>query len=483
MTTHAENVLGGILATDNPRRDLLALAAVQVRPEHFVAEVNRNIFTLLIKYYDRTGEVMPYNVFKKALEDRQVEVSKSLAYLQAYENLAKQPVSEPEFRWSIGELREEQAKRLTGVAIAESMEILERGMDIPREGFVKGHKAARDFFSKKIHDIERLSNEETAPEGDVLQEGKAILEDYVARRDSGVSQGIGLGLKSFYDATGGMQRGELILACAYTNQGKSQLVTQAAWSAAFEQGKNVFFATSETVRAQVIRRLIARHSKLPQFDTPGINSADLKRGRLSPADEKVLTEILDDWNNNPDYGKLDVVQVPNGAKLSYIEHRLKEFGRENECGLVVIDYLALLKSETKRGTEREEFNEILRDAKMMAVAFNDGQGVPILSPWQMNRDKFTEAQRNRYYTLASLADTSEAEKSSDLILALLRDEEDMTTMRFQVLKARDDMIPPITDVDIDFRYTYIADRREATSLTAAAQAAGGVDADLMSFIS
>ena len=60
------------------------------------------------------------------------------------------------------------------------------------------------------------------------------------------------------------------------------LATQTAWHAAFVQGRNVFFATSETVRAQVMRRMLARHSKLPQFEFPeGLDTTKIKNGTLT----------------------------------------------------------------------------------------------------------------------------------------------------------------------------------------------------------
>lgn len=479
MTDHAELVLGGILSTSNPRRDLLAQAVVQLVGDHFVQDIPKNIFALLVRYYDRTGDVMPLNIFTKALEDNAVETAKVIAYTEAFKSLQAATVTESEFKWGLSALKEDLAKRLTGLAIAESMEILERGYEVGKE-FLKGHDDARKYLSAKVAEIERKGNAESAPEGDIRVETDAILQDYVFRRDTDVAKGIHTGVRSIDQATGGLQRGELCMVCAYSGQGKSQLVTQAAWSAVFEQGKNAFFATSETVRAQVTRRLLARHSRLPMFGKPeGINSADLKRGTLTTEDEKVLQDVLEDWRYNPAYGKLDVVQVPRGATLTYVETRLREFGRQHGCDLAIVDYLALLKAESKRGNEREEFNEILRDAKGMATSYNDGVGVPLVSPWQMSREAYKQAVRDRQYSLASLADTAEAERSADVIMALIRDEENAREMRLQFLKTRDDVLPPIREVEIDFRSTYIGDRRTAQSFVNGASAATQSLTDLL----
>lgn len=480
MASHAEKVLSAILSTNNPRRDLLATAVVRLEPEHFVFEAHKIIFQFLERYYDRTGEVATVEAFAQKLESMGVEAAKVLAYTQTFAALADTDTTEADFKWGCQELREEHARRATGTAITEAMEILERGYEVGRD-FYKGHEDARKFLSAKVTEIDRLGAAESAPEGDIFSDVESIWADYVARRDGELGQGVRTGIRVIDDQTGGVQRGEMVLICAYAGQGKSQLSTQMAWHAAVEQGKNVFFATSETVRDQVIRRILARHSRLPQFECPdGLNSSDIKRGLLTAEQEQILGRVLADWREGQhtgQYGKLNVVQVPRHATLSYVENRLKEYGRDNDCELCVVDYLALLKPEVKRGNEREEFNEILRNAKLMATGYNDGQGIPLVSPWQIRRDSHTDALRNGYYTLGALSDTSEAEKSADQIVALLRDQDNAREMRLQFLKMRDDILPPIQEVAIDFRSTYIGNQSAMQSL-----APSGGNNDLMSML-
>lgn len=455
MISHAERVLAGIIDRDNPRRDLLGIAVLRLADEHFVHDIPKNIFKFLVKYYDRTGQVIPQEVLVKALEDYGIEASKVLAYSKTYEALADTPIDEAGFKWSVDELRAEQAKRLTGVAITEAMEILERGYDDPKtRAHYEGHADAREYLTNKLHAIDRLSQIDVTPEGEVFKETDTIFDKYLERRDGTIGKGILSGIAAIDDHTGGFQRGELSLICAYAGVGKSQVATQAAWSCAVEQGKNAYFATTETLRDQVIRRILARHSYMPQFDKP-IDSADLKKGTLDKAGEKVLADVLEDWHYNSTYGKINVVQMPALAKLSYAENRMRDWAREVEVHFCVLDYLALFSAERTRNSEREEFNEIIRGAKGIAQGSFDGWGVPVVSPWQINRDSYDFALRNGYYTKASLSDTSEAEKSSDQIIALLRDEDNNRDMRLQFLKMRDDDIPPLTTVAIDFRHTYV----------------------------
>lgn len=459
---HADNVLAGILNVNNPRKDLLGVAILRLKPEHFPLEAQRLLFKTLIKYYDVTGQVMPYQTYANSLENADIDRAKAVYYLETYKACEANEITESDFRWSVEQLIDEQTKRLTGEAIVSSMEILEHGMDVGREHML-GQNAARKFLTQKLHEIDRLSDVDTAPEGNVFDEVDAILNDYENRASGKAGRGILSGIRCIDDHTDGFQKGELSFVVAGPGQGKSQVVTQAAWDAAVMQKKNVLFATSETLRDQVIRRLLARHSRLSKFDKC-LDSSKLKKGTLSEAEQKVFRDVLEDWRDNKDRGILNVIQLPAHSTLAYVENRLKAHSREHPVDLIVIDYLALLKAESKRTSEREEFNEIIRGAKGIAQGFNDGEGVPILSPWQITREAQEAVTRLGRMTSAALSDTSESTKSADQIWAIIRDEDNSSSMSLQCLKMRDDAIPPIQSVAIDFSSTYIGNHTANTAI-------------------
>ncbi len=132
-------------------------------------------------------------------------------------------------------------------------------------------------------------------------------------------------------------------------------------------------------------------------------------------------------------------------------------------GLGVWDYLALLKATQKRQSEREEFNQVLRESKVFSTTFAEGRGVPLISPWQIKQSEFKEAMKNGYYTLGALSDTSEAEKSPDQILSMLRLPEHKHEVTMQVLKMRDGDIPSPITLSVDYRTTFLADNSNAST--------------------
>jgi hypothetical protein len=235
--------------------------------------------------------------------------------------------------------------------------------------------------------------------------------------------------------------------------------TQMAWHAAVIQRKNVFYATSETTRDMTRRRIYSRHSRLDQFGlVGGLDSKALKQGTLPEGEERVLravTEDLAQGTKTGRYGHLYVAQVPPDARLSYVVSAARRVAVQWQIDLIVIDYLALLKPDRRRDSTVQEYADMMKSAKMFATSFDDGKGVPVVSPWAVNQPSYKLARERREYTLANLAETSEAEKSPDILLYLLDDQDEPGKLRSAFLKNRDGAVPPQFMLEVDYRTSYM----------------------------
>lgn len=452
MSTYQETVLAGILPN---RRDVLLLAQQHLEDEHFTDETHRKIWQLLGRYYDVAGDVLPLKTLSDLLTRQGVDDAKSLLYEQTYAALIEKSVADHEVRYALDGLKDQRSKYRTGVAITTAYEILEREVTL-QDKVLKGHEDARNFVYSEFAQIDRLNHADSAPEGDARLEADRILQQYADRKSGKTTGGIRSGIEVIDKATGGFAPGELILLAAYTGQGKTQVYTQAAWHAAVVQGKNVFVGTSETVRDQVWRRMIARHTRLPQFGKPGgINSKHIREGTLTEEDEKIFQAALMDLKTNPTYGRIHIAQVPRGATLGFLEARMKRQGEMWEIQWAGFDYLPLLKADRQLKDRQQELNDLCKDAKIMAVSFYNGKGIPFISPWQMSQSAFKIAKSVGGYELANLADTSEAEKSSDQIWSILYNKESPKEAILQGLKLRDDDTPAPATVKVDYRNSFI----------------------------
>lgn len=426
------------------RHDLLDRALRDVTADHIPDLQLSNMFKLLERYNDRCGAVLTRQALTDMLTSNGTDAGTIAAYQESFDELVDATVDEPTFKWAMERLRELAAERATREALTQAMEILTKGAHDDRNEFIRGHGPARTHVLTRFADIDRDLSMQDAPEGDMRLEGDDILAEYEAQeklRAAGKGGGIRFGVPALDDRIGGLHNGELILLVGYTSDGKTSLCVQLAWSAAVEQGKNVLFLTTETIRSQVRRRLIARHSCLPLFGAPdGLNSRDIKDATLTEPDKKRLVATVRDFDRNPDYGRMYICQVPRAASMGYIESKALRISRSMHVDVVIMDYLALLKSERKRTTDREELSGILKAGKQFSTTFNDGNGVPFISPWQVSRTARAEAERLGYYTLAALSETAETSNSADTIISLLApmdNESRRCKVKGQAMKHRD----------------------------------------------
>lgn len=441
-TEHGDIVLSAIIPD---RRDLLDKAMLHLTPSHFTSTLQSKIFDMAERYYKVTGSVITPLALGDLLTKMKADDGKRKYYLETMDLLSATKVDDADFKWSLEQLKELKAERETQQALTESMEILTRGATDSKGEELLGHDDARKHLMSRLADIDKELYKQASPEGDVRTEAEQIFLEYAERKENRAIGGVKFGIPNLDDVLGGgLNKGELCLVVGGSSSGKTSLATiQYPWYAAVMQGKNVFIATSETIRPVVRRKLYCRHSRHEMFADRcpgGLNSRDAKDGSFTMEEEEIFQDVIRDFTTNPNYGKIHVVQVPKGAGLDFVEGRMIAAQREFNIDLAVVDYLALLRSERKRQQDREELSSILKGSKQLCTAFNDGEGVPMISPWQVNRTWWEKAVEVGYYTTAALAETAEATNSPDVIISILEprvNDSREVDLKGQVLKNRD----------------------------------------------
>lgn len=452
-TDHAKTVLSAIIPA---RKDFLGDALRRLRPGHFTDVYYSNLFKMLERYLDATGAVLTRDALEDLLSASGADQGKVLQYTELWDLFASIEVEEASFRWALEQLEHLAAERTTGEILAQGMEILTQGASSPKGDKLYGHADARAHVLTSFSAVDQELHQQDAPEGDVRGELQEILAEYARRkklRMSGNSLGILTGIPEMDERLGGgLQSGELDLIAGYTSAGKSSFCVQLAWHCAVIQGLNVVYFTTETLRPQIRVKLIARHSRL--LAPEGLNSSDIKSATLSDEGEQKLQEVLADFTGNQAYGRCYVAQIPRGGTLTALESRAMRISRQFKVDLLVIDSLNLLRADRKRTSDREELGGILREAKNFAATFDDGAGVPIVSPWQVNRTSKLEADRVGFYTTAALAETAEASTTPDVIFSLLEPpggaENRYCTVKASLLKNRDGERLTSMDLSVDY---------------------------------
>ena len=399
--------------------------------EDYFSDDLKRIFIIITRFYKITGQAINLQQFEQLLQTQQgVDEGIKLVLCNLFVKLSAGEVPYAHFAHCCQLLKEITRRDLLGNAVLDAGEILINGMKQGRTTLF-GYEAARNFLQDSIAKVDAM-NMGVMPEGNINIETKDILCEYADRKNKKASQ-YPIGLAPVDQCTGGIQPGELWYIAGYTEEGKTSLVVNIAYHLVYVAGLNVAFGTNETLRRQVRLKIVCRHSASPKFS--GILPYDkLKTGQLTEEQEAVLQDVVADMRDCPDYGRLELFQLPFKATVGYVEAKLRRYQQRGVLHCAIIDELRLLGSGKHRTTAREELDDIIRGCKQLATSFGGGKGIALICPYQVSREAWKEALQTGKYTKACMSNTSEAERTADAIITILRLDQ---ATRGQIVKYRD----------------------------------------------
>ncbi len=187
------------------------------------------------------------------------------------------------------------------------------------------------------------------------------------------------GFKGFDIKNGGFAPGELIYVIGRQGAGKSVFLLNLAYNY-WEQGINVILFSLEISEKDYMRRFDSRAA--------GVPTNGLKRGTLTPQEEKVWIEYLHKTQeglslNNKKVGKFVVVDVPGNCTPAFIEDKVKELEKEYQITfpIVISDYAGIMQPNIKQKELRHNKAQIAFELKQFARRNNK----VVISAEQMNR--------------------------------------------------------------------------------------------------
>lgn len=444
-------VLSGLVTQEYNAGERFAIAERLLRPEHFEGGDFFPMWRILTWYYALIGSVPGQEEFDELLaREARLTLETRAGLSSAFTELQQEEITQARFVFSCHRLRERVRDEEFSATLATTSAI-HFGAETVDGDELSGFEDAHGYLNRQLAALANLQDE--TPEGDMNLEGAEIVRAYHDAK-GGAGTGVLTGFQQLDGLTAGIQPGELWLVAAYTGEGKSKVAMNVAYHAAYMQGKSVVFGTAELSREQVRRNMVCLHSRHEKFGYPrGLRYHDVRLGRLDEEGESVLRAATADMRDRQNgYGRMFIFTVPERSNIEYIAAKLRQERRKFDVDLLVVDYLGLLTSRHRRQQRREELDDMLISAKRLAASEN----VPLLSPWQVSRAAWEKAVDNGQYTRAALSDTSQAEKSSDLILSLLR-RDDEHELQCEILKYRDGEGSLSFTLHTDFATSYVGE--------------------------
>ena len=171
----------------------------------------------------------------------------------------------------------------------------------------------------------------------------------------------------------GMSAGNLIILAARPKLGKTAFALSIAENIA-KSGKTVAFYSLEMESSEIYERLLSKRSKIPMNTLIDRRFKD-KRRPQKIRDEEInkIAEAIDEIYSLP-------IKINDNPACTVNDIRL-ESRCVKDLGLIVIDYLQLMRSTKKFENRNLEVASICRELKCLASEL----GVPILCLSQLNR--------------------------------------------------------------------------------------------------
>jgi len=388
-----KSVLGAVLLDE---RHLHALIVEeQLRPEHFYREQHGAIFAAMLELYNA---------------DRKIDhltVAETLQRKQRLEEIGGPEVIEELAAWvpATGNAREygrivrehAQMRALLTATYEIQADVLSR--DAPaRDLLERAERAmlevAHDERQKTIRAIADILHEET----DRLH--------YRSIQKSPLT-GTPSGFKDLDELTGGFQPGNLIVLAARPSMGKSALVANIAENAALA-GHAVALFSLEMSEAELAQRFVASQAR--------VKGEDLRRGRVAEARWPKILEACQRLAQAPLYvdDSSDTGVLEVRAKSRRIHHQLQHQGG---LGLIIVDYLQLMRHEGRIESRVEQVGQISRGLKSLAREL----GVPVIALSQLSRN-VEQRGGDKVPILSDLRESGQIEQDSDLVMFIYREE-------------------------------------------------------------
>jgi replicative DNA helicase len=219
-------------------------------------------------------------------------------------------------------------------------------LEVAHEDSRKDFRAIHDLLDAELDKLERLS-----------REGKAIT-------------GTASGFDDLDVITGGFQPGNLVILAARPSMGKSALMANFAENAALESRKAVALFSLEMSESELAQRFIASQAS--------IKGDDLRKGKVPASRWPKILQASNRLAESPLY-------VDDSSDLSVLDVRAKarRLAQQNAdgLGLILIDYLQLMRASGTVDNRVEQIGQISRGLKTLARELQ----VPVIALSQLNR--------------------------------------------------------------------------------------------------
>jgi replicative DNA helicase len=217
--------------------------------------------------------------------------------------------------------------------------------------------------------------------------------------------GLPTGFTKLDKLTAGMKAGELIIIAGRPGMGKTALALNIAVHACAARDVPVCMFNLEMAKEALARRLLCSEAR--------VDGGRLRTGMLSREDWTRLTSAAGVLTNM----RLFIDDTP-ALSIMELRGKARRLKSEHGLGLIIVDYLQLMRAGTKVESREKEVSEISRSLKALSKELS----IPVVALSQLNRGVETRAGKDKRPQLSDLRESGAIEQDADVILFVFREE-------------------------------------------------------------
>lgn len=393
-----QDLIGAILVNN----EAAAKVSGFLKPEHFSEDVHARIYDAAIVLIER-GEIADPVTLKSYFDN-----DSALSDIGGSQYLARLAASATTIinAENYGRLIYDLAMRRELILLGEQIVNTAYDSDLEETSASQIEEAEKKLFS-----LAENGTHEGALIPVRVAIGEALQSIEEAFQRDGNLVGVTTGLKDMDGKLGGLHPSDLLILAGRPSMGKTSLATNIAYNAAKayhassgKDGAVVGFFSLEMSAEQLVGRILAEATE--------ISSEKLRRGDLT--DDEFANKLVPQsaiMSELPLY--IDDTPALSIAALRTRARRLK---RSHGLGMIVVDYLQLMKGSGRRSDNRvQEISEVTQGLKAVAKELD----IPVVALSQLSRQ--VENRDDKRPQLSDLRESGSIEQDADVVMFVYRE--------------------------------------------------------------
>jgi len=384
-----QGVLSSILLS--PRETMITAVEKGITPEHFHHPAHGTIYAVL-EDLSRNNSPIDLITVTQTLADRnlleQIGGPSVLANLQTFLPTATNA------DYYIDIIREKHLlRRMISVCTTSAARCYDEQGDV---------KSLIDDVEKQVFTVAEDRVRGDLP--DIKEHvNKAVDAIELLYKNRGQVTGVATGYKEFDNMTNGLHPSEMIVIAARPSMGKTALAMNIAEHVAVDKQIPVGVFSLEMSSQQLATRLLCSRAR--------VNLHHIRNGIMPKNAQQNLFKAANEYSTSKMF-----IDDTAGLSINELRAKSRRLMDKHGLGLIVIDYLQLLRSPSKRGQENRqiEIAEISNGIKALAKELT----IPIIVLAQLNRK--SEDRGDGKPRISDLRESGSIEQDADVVGLLYR---------------------------------------------------------------